>query len=299
MKNRVKVQLMGGIGNQLFQYSAAKYIAINSDSSILLDTSRIGVGGTNHGSNLRELGITEKEVSSTFRVKFYKSIFGRAHYMFLRKYSFYRQINRHLFHYYQSSTVGFDRKLVGMSAPVVLNGYFQTPFYLNEVIKKTSISFEIDNPSDWYLRLKKEIESQSVLIVHIRRGDYVGLKETFGLLDSSYYKNAVEKASTAKQFQSIYVFSDDIESAINVMAGVKNQKIIFVSPPKNSSAAESLILMSRGAGIVISNSTFAWWAATIGKIETVICPNPWFRNFDQHEEIANSNWIPMESIWED
>ena len=47
-------RLVGGVGNQLFIYSAARKLAEINKSPLILDASQIGVGGTNHGTLLSE-----------------------------------------------------------------------------------------------------------------------------------------------------------------------------------------------------------------------------------------------------
>ena len=56
----------------------------------------------------------------------------------------------------------------------------------------------------------------------------------------------------------------------------------------------TLKLMSLASGIVMSNSSFSWWAAyTMSHFDpdsTVISPRPWSRDILFNEELINRSW---------
>jgi hypothetical protein len=186
-KPRVTVQLVGGLGNQLFQYFAGMYVAIENNSELVLDTSRIGVHGRNHGSTISDFNISERVIFSRWRNLFYRSVFGRFHGFFLRKISVYSRISKDILNCYQSRTLGYDPSISSLSPPVTLSGYFQTSQYYNFVIDSVTPKLRISDPSHWYRSMLQMIESKQSLVIHIRRGDYVLLKDTFGLLSKKYY----------------------------------------------------------------------------------------------------------------
>jgi hypothetical protein len=74
-------------------------------------------------------------------------------------------------------------------------------------------------------------------------------------------------------------------------------KVRWVEPPVGSSEAESLLLMAKSRGLVISNSTFSWWSAAIGDPERVIAPTKWFKAADDPEGLILPTWQTVESSW--
>jgi hypothetical protein len=297
-KPRVTVQLVGGLGNQIFQYFAGMYVAIESNSELVLDTSRIGVHGRNHGSTISDFNISERVIFSRWRNLFYRSVFGRFHGFFLRKIPVYSRISKDILNCYQSRTLGYDRSVSNLSPPVTLSGYFQTSQYYNFVIDSGTPKLRISEPSQWYRSMLQMIESKQSLVIHIRRGDYVLLKDTFGLLSKKYYLEAESIIKKRFSFTDIFVFSDDLSIAKEFNLTFSDAVIHYVSPPSESSAAESLMLMSAAKGIILSNSTFAWWSAIIGEIDYVVCPEKWFRDSPIPDGLVQPTWLTTESQWE-
>ena len=73
-----------------------------------------------------------------------------------------------------------------------------------------------------------------------------------------------------------YIFSDDIELAKEFFAFEKNA--VFININKGKYSYRDMYLMSLSKNIIISNSTFSWWAAWLGKNKnTIIAPKLWFK----------------------
>lgn len=298
-KKQVTVQLVGGVGNQLFQYFAGKFLAQINNADLKLDTSRIGIGGTNHGSALSHFDILENESRSKAHIYFYQNVFGRAHYYLLRRNSFYNSIVFLIFRIYQSETLGYDPNLANLKAPVTVSGYFQTSFYYQSLIRTGISKLQIKNPSSWYSETLKLIENTESIAVHIRRGDYLPLKETFGLLAKDYYLVGLKEMKKEFDYRNIFIFSDDLSAARKLNLPTADYAIHYITPPPGVPAVESLMLMSAAKGIILSNSTFVWWSAIMGETKHVVAPAKWFKNADSPEEIVQQHWLAIEPVWED
>ena len=70
----VVVEVVGGLGNQLFCYAAGAYLAKKTNAKLVLDISKIGVGAVDHGKTILnfQLDCEFKEFSSVT----YSSIIG-------------------------------------------------------------------------------------------------------------------------------------------------------------------------------------------------------------------------------
>jgi hypothetical protein len=53
---------------------------------------------------------------------------------------------------------------------------------------------------------------------------------------------------------------------------------------------EQMCLMSMAGELVMSNSSFSWWAAFLGNHKRVTAPEPWFKKTNYCNEIYEPNW---------
>ncbi len=199
---------------------------------------------------------------------------------------------------YLPSEVGFCTDFLPNSKSFrFIDGYFQTWKYFEAV---TSYFPE------WKFKLKEEtlvlksylekMSTENPIIVHVRRGDYLGLSESFGVLDEEYFKSGIDQLTSSKDDNKVWVFSDDPHF---VQQNFKSFKIDCLPEiDANLSQEEVLFLMSQGRRIVTSNSTFSWWAATFaGKNASVIAPSPWFRSIPEPVELIPDSWQLKPSVW--
>jgi hypothetical protein len=139
-----------------------------------------------------------------------------------------------------------------------------------------------------------------ILGIHVRRGDYVG-NAGIGTLSVSYYETAAkELRSRGANWDAIWIFSDDAMRVENEFKGflAGKENLFFVKPPAESHAFESLLLLSRSPYLLIANSTFSWWAATLGNPDKAIaCPSKWFAQMEDPQDLYPPSWIRVPSAW--
>jgi len=118
----------------------------------------------------------------------------------------------------------------------------------------------------------KDVIALDAVSMHIRRGDYISLADSYEILDVGYYKTALHMMG---EVQKIIVFSDDIPWCKDTFAFLPEDKIFYVEGEED---VRDLYLMSKIRNNIISNSTFSWWAAYLNNNENkkVIGPRKWF-----------------------
>jgi hypothetical protein len=139
-------------------------------------------------------------------------------------------------------------------------------------------------------------------VVHIRRGDYLEFTDTYGILSDHYFCEAInvvrEKLPNATQ-SPIWVFSDSIESIPTMMPKFISLGAVLISPPEGTPDSEVLIAMSLAKKIVISNSTYSWWSASLNtEKEIVVAPAKWYRNMEDPSELIPDHWLRVPSHWD-
>lgn len=112
-------------------------------------------------------------------------------------------------------------------------------------------------------------DAAKVTAIQVRRGDYVKFPQHHPLLPAEYYVKAVKEAGSG----DVWIFSDDIEwCKQNLNFGDTTRYV------KDEDFME-MYLMSLCKNIVISNSSFGWWAAYLQRVSPdrhVFVPSVWF-----------------------
>ena len=98
--------------------------------------------------------------------------------------------------------------------------------------------------------------SQKDWAVHVRLTDYQN-NPNYIQIPSSYYTDEF----IAHPERNFYVFSDDINEAKNKLGNWPN-----VTYVEGSADVEDMALMSQFENLIISNSTFSWWAAHLSSL---------------------------------
>jgi hypothetical protein len=197
-----------------------------------------------------------------------------------------------------SNEIGFDSLLERIDGPISIKGYFQSYKYF-EIFSDHEERIQLRDPSAWYLEMEKRISGQQFTSIHIRRGDYLNHRETYGLLSANYYQNAIHSLSQMGKLYQLHVFSDDVQTARDVLKSVVPDDTIWIDPPSGSSAVESLVLMSFASSNIIANSTYSWWGAALNRQNNVvIAPKKWFRSMPDPQFLYPPEWHLIESAWE-
>lgn len=151
----------------------------------------------------------------------------------------------------------------------IYNGYFQTDYYLKQIKNPKPIIIRKKYRDEFEERYGEVFNKQSVVVVHVRRTDYLNYGKRDISLPISYFKKALGQIQDLDKYKVIFV-SDDIEF---VRASFPdNLGYSFVS---NSEIIDFQLIYNSDIAI-ISNSTFSWWAAYLSaRNQRVIAPQNW------------------------
>ena len=185
-----------------------------------------------------------------------------------------------------------------------LYGYFQSSRYFTDCSGEIRAMFD-PHPDikaavvERYAALLTEKGREGGCIVHVRRTDYlVGTNAAFHVVcDKAWYARALSEMDRQRAGRPTryLVFSDDLawcqaSEQADLWAG---RDVVFVD---ESDDCRALHLMSQFRAFVISNSSFSWWAAWLLPTDkTVIAPNRWFgpAGPQDWEDIYEPGWIRL------
>lgn len=118
------------------------------------------------------------------------------------------------------------------------------------------------------------------LVVNVRRTDYVALGWA---LPYSYYATAIDHA--LPRGGSLGIVTDDADDPFFRRFRRWNPALVSASPLRD------LALMLRAPRLVLSQSTFSWWAAFLGVATEIVAPDPSFGIWRPHSGEDSANLI--------
>lgn len=181
----------------------------------------------------------------------------------------------------KNQVTGFYPELFQIEDGTDLNGYFQSEKYFIEIRQELLEYFqfkdELQQKAD---ALWSQINPQgdSVVSIHVRRGDYIGLG--FPICPKTYYESACLMFHDSRFF----IFSNDPKWCHSVFTK-ENETIV-----NSGGDLLDFILMNKCDHHIIANSTFSWWAAWLSQSGgKVIAPKRWLNR--RFEDIYCKDWI--------
>ena len=294
----VTMGVVGGVGNQLFQYYAGAYMAMKLSSKLKIDFSYVGLAGTHHESGIHDLVLPMQYEIVNRRKNKFNEIIWRVHQKICRESMLLGRVSTRFLGIYQSSVIGYDPFLDTVANPLSVRGYFQTWRYLNFLRQSGFADPKLANNSTWYVETEELLKATEPVALHIRRGDYKELSDSFGLLSITYYSQAITALNKDLRDRPIWVFSDDMESAKKLLSSL-NFQFTYLMPPSETNPLESLMLMSKCKGVITANSSFSWWAGALAiNAKQVIAPSKWFKPLRDPDDLIPENWTRVASSWE-
>ncbi|UCG13687.1 MAG: alpha-1,2-fucosyltransferase [Deltaproteobacteria bacterium] len=302
----VIVKLIGGLGNQMFQYAAGQSLAQKHNTTLKLDDSGFHQY-PNRSYSLNHLGIRE-EFATPNELFCYtgkpqtKTQEFLCHFAELWK-RFCREIPclklPSFFtlpplspKVYSEPHFHFDTNFFQLPADVYLDGYWQSEKYFKDIEKTIRQEFAVKIPiTGQNLEITSAINRTESVSLHIRRGDYVNNEKTnavHGTCGLEYYLACIKQASQTVSNAHFFAFSDDPRW---MMENLRiDHPLTYVVHNNISEAHEDLRLMSLCRHNIVANSSFSWWAAWLNKNpdKIVFAPQEWFKK----EGVNTKDLIP-------
>jgi hypothetical protein len=268
----VVVKLMGGLGNQMFQYAFGKNISNITGRKLILDTSFLD--DKNKGSEFiyRDYDLDvfnlDVEVVSSFNEPVE-----------------YIQEDWNLLHVFQSTLI--EKSIISTSENLYLEGYWQSPNYFNNSINDfKNFRFGIEHNS---IKLMNDILNSNSLMINVRRTDFVS-NDFLGCLGRDYIEKSLKNINDSDY--KCFIFSDDPEWC---QENLSDLGVIVGHEHKGYKFSNYLQLMSLCKLFIIPNSSFAWWSAYLSNSKTnVYYPEKWINGYPHKiEYLFPKDWISI------
>jgi hypothetical protein len=297
----VVTKLTYGLANQMFQYAAGRALAIRNKQLLKLDLSFFDPSNIISRSAHEEYGlqifkgveqieVIPSEVINSIRSRYEDKFVYRS----LNKLKKTLGLKPSYTYCWEKKILKFEADLLTKKGKVIyLNAYFQNEHYfkdVQEVIRK-DFGFKESAIDKFNADLGRTMQSQESVSVHIRRGDYVGVRFVAPI---DYYKKAMAFCANKLNNPIFYIFSDDpVWAKANLKIESSN---LYVSHNMSDNSYKDMYLMSQCKHNIIANSSFSWWGAWLNghKDKIVISPTKWFpENNVSASDIVPDTWLKM------
>lgn len=293
----ILVRMLGGLGNQMFQYAAGRSLADRLGTELVLDLSLLS--GAVQGLTFRPFALEPFALRARM-VTAEESTRYQLRDMPLTTWLKTRLLRRHAgLHWVRYFGTRFNTAIVELPDNTCLTGNFQSEQYFSSIAEqiRTDLSFK-EPPKAADVEMLDAIRARANAVsVHIRRGDYAANPKTrrvHGLLPTSYYKNAFDYIAARHRDVFFFVFSDDPEWAReNVQLCHPHSHVSHLA----NAAHDDLRLMMECRHHITANSSFSWWSAWLARERDriVVCPRQWFADAQNQGDVVPDKWVRIDA----
>jgi hypothetical protein len=290
----VIVKLIGGLGNQLFQYAAGRRLAHRLNVPFKLDVSPFETY-TLRSYKLSHFSVIE-EFASKSEIAGFEPFYHSKKRRVINALCKYVAPARRKLVFTESTLEPVKQEILSEVGGFYLSGYWQSEKYFVDIENILRAEFRLkERMSQQSLRMADEILRCNSVCMHVRRGDYVSnpkVNSIHGVCEREYYYRCADRIAATEPDPRIFIFSDDMGWVIeNLRLPYKTTHVTHNGAERDY---EDLHLMSLCKHHVIANSSFSWWGAWLARRpgQIVIAPTRWFRS----PAINTSDLTPKEWI---
>ncbi len=271
------VKFIGRLGNQLFQFSFGYNVSKIRGVTLFYIFYKIGVNKT--------------DIHKYFNLPNF-NIFNNS----LLKYIYYLKYKPRS----QEIVNDFEFEEYNILPNTIIGGYFQSEKYFIESRNELKSNIKVKKVYQKLFnhKYKNLYSNNRVVAIHIRLTDYVDHgNDSLGgkdlTLPFSYYKKVIDSITPLESYKLIFI-SDNINEVMKYFGCYANTYF------ENNSAIIDFQIIQNADICILSNSTFAWWAAYLSNKEKpiVYAPKYWL-GFKVKKEYpagimsVNYNWIDV------
>lgn len=290
------VRLIGGLGNQMFQYATARAVASRNGLPLKLDVSafatyRLWTYRLDCFNIVEDLA-TEAELRYLQRPR-RRQIVAYATYEIRRRLLPWRR-----WKIVEERGLVFDPSILRIRGDAYLDGYWQSEKYFADAAELIRQEFTPKSePDKMNQQVLDEIEATNSVSLHIRRGDYVSnpvTNKVHGILGLDYYSRAADYIASRTAQPHFLVFSDDIPWARENLR--LPFPLSFIEHNGQGREYEDLRLMYHCKHHIVANSSFSWWGAWLNTNpdKIVISPEKWFNDPSlDTRDLIPEQWVKM------
>lgn len=271
--------LMGGLGNQLFQIFTVISYAINTNNQFkFLNVDTLGEGST------------------TRRHTYWNSFLSRLKPFLIDDLPQPIRIIREKHFNYED----ISSQLINKNEDIIIYGYFQSYKYFQNNYQLICRVIGLKNIKENVKNMSLDINFERSVSIHFRIGDYKPLHNVYPIMDIDYYRNCIKYTlEIDSNINNILYFCEDhdYECIIQLIDQLRDEftNLTFTRANVDLDDWQQMALMSFCHHNIIANSTFSWWGAYFNDWDDkIVCyPSKWFvKNIDT-DDLCPNNWVKI------
>jgi GR25 family glycosyltransferase involved in LPS biosynthesis/tetratricopeptide (TPR) repeat protein len=258
----VSCNLMGGLGNRLFQISAALGLGEKMNLPVVFYTPKIKQNPHGDSNTIHKLF---PDIPLIHHVEDIYEV-----------------------HEEDKDTSTYNQISISTTKPVLIHGYRQSPLYFPS---KLPIHLEDIPVLQEKYNLITEKDKLNTWFIHVRLGDYITNDDVNHITIESYYRKALAYIPPNVH---VLVFSDQPEK-IDDLLKLLTLKYTLCN---EKDEIHTLLLMSQcWGGAIVPNSTFSWWGAYLAherssqpEVYKAYYPSSWRKQFGNSGKGCIPSW---------
>ena len=283
--------ILGGLGNQMFQYAAAKALAVSRTQPLLLDLAAFDGYKLHNGFELDRVFKIDSAAAKTTDLL---PVLGWRTSALVRKI-----LKRRPFAPLRGAHLAIEPApnywpgLQTIQSPLYMMGYWQSERYFLKQESAIRADFRFRQKlGGRNAELAAEMADRPSVSVHLRRGDYLS-DQIMDVCSLDYYRAAAKHLEEHLGRPDYCVFSDDadwVRRHVDFVAGAT-----FIDHNKGLDSYQDMQLMSCCKHHVIANSSFSWWGAWLNPSteKIVVAPRTWFRDGRDDSDHVPPQWTRL------
>lgn len=295
-KKKILVELSGGLGNQLFNFSAGLAVCDLLKANLILDARRMDPGHDREvffeivnqqmidrvlwgfGPNYNALVSQFKDF---MRLRGISRISTRGH--FIASDDLYRGRAIELGALIEDEVMKTNGKL----RVIHISGFHKTFSNIQSITEKCNLKFYyqaiLNSVAQKKLEEIRSTRKRRLLVLHVRRGDFVNLGVRGpGVLDKAYYESALQDLRGKLRNESVdaKVIEQTDSAGCNLEELIASYGFNFIERTERhkQSTKEDFLEIASCDFLISSNSTFSMWGAYLNPSSAdIYIPDPIYR----------------------
>ena len=266
--------IIGGLGNQMFQYAAGRALSLARGVPLRLDTQDFEGYKLHNGFELHRIFDIDAHLADSSDVR---QVLGLRAFSPLRRKLFHKEFvkfrGKHLI---VDSLSKHRYHLEDMPDACYLMGNWQSERYFAQVSNtiRADFSFRVLNAGK-NIELAEFIGKVNAVSLHVRRGDIASNSASLavhGLCSLDYYRRAVEYVAAKLTKPEFVIFSDDmnwVRENLHI-----NYPCHYIDHNTGLESYNDMRLMSLCCHHILANSSFSWWGGMAQSENRQNCSSP-------------------------